>query len=327
MLVEDLEEPFTQQINSLPVNHPRIIEEALNVQVEDGLISAKGSKEAAKFDPYTAKDQDIPAGQQRKVRTGIRVKAPKGAYLRIASRSRLALKEIDAVAGVVNRDYTREISVILYNSSQSKFTIARQDRIVQLILEWIVHPEVHTVNQLKETNRGEGGFGSTGLNDNFRKLFDITVRAIRLANDLTAPVRIQVCETTVVEDEDELADKELVYMYEPGVSRITTTTLDEGLGKAIALLSIRKANNPAMELAQKANAETMPTEIPNYLKPYASIFEKKAAERFPDERSYDHAIELKADFVSKDCKVYQLTSEEDRKLTEFLGENLKKGYI
>ena len=93
-------------------------------------------------------------------------------------------------------------------------------------------------------------------------------------------------------------------MYEPGVSRITTTTLDEGLGKAIASLSIRKANNPAMELAQKANAEATTVEIPDYLKPYASVFEKKAAERFPEKRPYDHAIELKADFVLKDCKVY-----------------------
>ena len=82
-----------------------------------------------------------------------------------------------------------------------------------------------------------------------------------------------------------------------------------------------------MELAQKANAEAVPTEISDYLKPYVSVFEKKAAERFLDKRPYDHAIELKEDFVPKDCKVYQLTPEEDRKLTEFLDKNLKKGYI
>ena len=116
-------------------------------------------------------------------------------------------------------------------------------------------------------------------------------------------------------------------MYESGVSRIVTTTLDKGLGKAIASLSIRKANNPAMELVQKANMEISLTEISEYLKPYASVFEKKAAERFSDKQPYDHAIELKADFVPKDCKVYQLTPEEDKKLTEFLDENLKKGYI
>ena len=218
VLVEDDEEPFLQQINALPVDHPHVIEEALNIQVEDGQVPAKGSKEAAGFDLYTAEDMEIPAGQRRKVRTGIRAKAPKGTYLRIASRSGLALKGIDAMAGVVDRDYTGEISVILHNSGQSGFTIARQDRIAQLIPERIAYPEVHTVDQLRETERGAGGFGSTGLNNNFQKLLDVTVRAIRLANDPAAPVRIQVCETTAVEDENELTDEELVYMYEPGVS-------------------------------------------------------------------------------------------------------------
>ena len=63
VLIEDLEEPFTQQINALPANHPGIIEEALNIQVEDELTPAKGSKEAAGFDLYAAEDLDIPAGQ------------------------------------------------------------------------------------------------------------------------------------------------------------------------------------------------------------------------------------------------------------------------
>lgn len=71
-------------------------------------------------------------------------------------------------------------------------------------------------------------------------------------------------------------------MYKPGVSQIIITALDKGLGKAIALLSIRKVNNPAIEFIQKANAEATPPEIPDYLKQYASVFEKKAAEHFLD---------------------------------------------
>ena len=142
VLVEDLEELIAQQIYALPVNHPRIIEEALNIQVEDGLILVKGLKEAAEFDLYAAEDLELPAGQRRKVRTRIKARALKGTYLRIASRSELALKGIDVVAGVVDRDYTGEISVIL---------LARQDRIAQLISERIMHPEVHTVNHLGET--------------------------------------------------------------------------------------------------------------------------------------------------------------------------------
>ena len=102
VLIEDEEEPFTTQINTLSANHPHIIEEALHIQVEDGTAPAKGSKEAAGFDLYAAEDMDILAGQRRKVRTGIRAKAPQGTYLCIASRSGLALKGIDAMAGVVD---------------------------------------------------------------------------------------------------------------------------------------------------------------------------------------------------------------------------------
>ena len=151
ILVEDLEEPFAQQISALPINHPKIIEEALNVQIEDELVPAKGLKEAAGFDLYAAEDLDISAGQRRKVHTGIRAKAPKGTYFRITSRSGLALKGIDVVAGVIDRDYTGGISVILHNSTQSKFMVTRQDRIAQLIPERIMQPEVHTVDQLEET--------------------------------------------------------------------------------------------------------------------------------------------------------------------------------
>ena len=67
VLVEEEDEPFVQQINALPVGHPRIIEEALNVQVEDGQLSEKGSSKAAGFDLYTTEDMDIPAGQRRKI--------------------------------------------------------------------------------------------------------------------------------------------------------------------------------------------------------------------------------------------------------------------
>jgi hypothetical protein len=60
---------------------------------------------------------------------------------------------------------------------------------------------------------------------------------------------------------------------------------------------------------------------------YKSVFEKEASERFPESRPWDHAIDLKPDFIPKDCKVYPLTPVEQTKLDEFLEENLRKGYI
>jgi hypothetical protein len=67
--------------------------------------------------------------------------------------------------------------------------------------------------------------------------------------------------------------------------------------------------------------------LPKAYHEYKSVFEKEASERFPESRPWDHAIDLKPDFIPKDCKVYPLTLAEQMKLDEFLEENLQKGYI
>ena len=68
-------------------------------------------------------------------------------------------------------------------------------------------------------------------------------------------------------------------------------------------------------------------QYPAYCKPWAKVFEKKAAERFPNPRPYDHAIDLKPNFVPTDCPTYSLTIKEQEALKEFISENLRKGYI
>ena len=67
--------------------------------------------------------------------------------------------------------------------------------------------------------------------------------------------------------------------------------------------------------------------IPEERVDYKDVFDKKAADRFPESRSYDHAIDLEEDFVPKDCKVYPLSLSKQEKLDEFINENLEKGYI
>jgi hypothetical protein len=67
--------------------------------------------------------------------------------------------------------------------------------------------------------------------------------------------------------------------------------------------------------------------LPKAYHEYKSVFEKEASECFPESRPWDHAIDLKPDFILKDCKVYPLTPAEQTKLDEFLEENLRKGYI
>ncbi|ESK81521.1 hypothetical protein Moror_15671 [Moniliophthora roreri MCA 2997] len=67
--------------------------------------------------------------------------------------------------------------------------------------------------------------------------------------------------------------------------------------------------------------------IPSYLLGYHDRFEKGKAERFPPSRTYDHAIDLKADFVPRNCKLYLLSPAEQAEQDKFLEENLRKGYI
>lgn len=66
-------------------------------------------------------------------------------------------------AGVIDADYRGPLGVILFNHSDAEFSIKAGDRIAQLILECIVTPEVLELDDLDETVRGEGGFGSTGV--------------------------------------------------------------------------------------------------------------------------------------------------------------------
>lgn len=93
-------------------------------------------------------------------------------------------------------------------------------------------------------------------------------------------------------------------------------------------ISINKTTT-ATSLAQQKEVIAKPlTEmIPPHYHDFLPLFEKKASERFPISRPYDHAIDLKPDFVPHDCKVYQMSPKELAALDEFLAENLRKGYI
>lgn len=99
------------------------------------------------------------------VKTDIQIELPEGCYGRIAPRSGLAAKNfIDVGAGVVDEDYRGNLGVVLFNHSDVEFAIAKGDRIAQLICEKIFYPQLEEVKTLSETERGAGGFGSTGTN-------------------------------------------------------------------------------------------------------------------------------------------------------------------
>ncbi|KAL4979466.1 DUTPase Dut [Aspergillus desertorum] len=125
----------------------------------------RGSAFAAGYDLYAAKEIVIPAKGKGLVDTGLAVAVPEGTYGRVAPRSGLASKHfIDVGAGVIDADYRGEVKVLLFNFSDVDFTIKEGDRVAQLVLERIYTPEVAVVEELAESVRGAGGFGSTGTN-------------------------------------------------------------------------------------------------------------------------------------------------------------------
>ncbi|NXJ05407.1 DUT protein, partial [Odontophorus gujanensis] len=126
---------------------------------------SKGSARAAGYDLYSAYDCVIPPMEKAVVKTDIQVALPSGCYGRVAPRSGLAAKHfIDVGAGVIDEDYRGNVGVVLFNFGKETFEVKKGDRIAQLICERIFYPELEEVQALDDTERGEGGFGSTGKN-------------------------------------------------------------------------------------------------------------------------------------------------------------------
>ena len=129
-------------------------------------LPKRGTEGAAGYDLSAAHDCVIPAKGKGVVKTGLTMTFPSGMYARIAPRSGLAVKKfIDVGAGVVDQDYRGEVGVVLFNHADDDFQVKQGDRIAQLILEKIATPEVQEVQELGDTKRGAGGFGSTGVHD------------------------------------------------------------------------------------------------------------------------------------------------------------------
>lgn len=132
-------------------------------------VPTYGSDYAAGLDLYSSVDLLIPSNTRKLVSTGISIAwngdDAKNYYLRIAPRSGLSVKNnIDIGAGVVDYDYRGELFVCFINNGNSDYSINKGDRIAQAILEKINRFDIiQEVNNLESTNRGEGGFGSTGI--------------------------------------------------------------------------------------------------------------------------------------------------------------------
>eukprot|EP00613_Pedinella_sp_CCMP2098_P060361 CAMPEP_0171985726 /NCGR_PEP_ID=MMETSP0993-20121228/274506_1 /TAXON_ID=483369 /ORGANISM="non described non described, Strain CCMP2098" /LENGTH=374 /DNA_ID=CAMNT_0012638613 /DNA_START=20 /DNA_END=1145 /DNA_ORIENTATION=+ len=132
------------------------------------VLPVRGSIHSAGFDVASAYGCVVPAHGKAMVKTDIAVATPLDCYARIAPRSGLAYKNhLDVGAGVVDADYRGNVGVILFNHADKDFSVSPGDRVAQLILQKIdVGATVCEVEELPDTARGGGGFGSTGVSGN-----------------------------------------------------------------------------------------------------------------------------------------------------------------
>jgi dUTP pyrophosphatase len=129
-------------------------------------LPGQASDDAAGFDIPAAEELTIQPGSVAAIPTGFALAIPSGYEGQVRPRSGLALKHAVTVLnapGTIDADYRGEVKVILINHGREPFRVARGDRIAQLVIAPVTRAHFEQVNALEETQRGTGGFGSTGI--------------------------------------------------------------------------------------------------------------------------------------------------------------------
>lgn len=128
--------------------------------LEGGFMPLRGSVGSAGLDLKATQDYQL-VNCLQKIPIKIKLAIPKDHYGHICCRSSLAKKGCSIEAGIIDQDYRGEIQVML--RVREPLTIKKGDKIAQLIIKPYYHTELVKVDELDQTSRGDGGFGSTGI--------------------------------------------------------------------------------------------------------------------------------------------------------------------
>jgi dUTP pyrophosphatase len=131
---------------------------------EQAVIPFYATKGAAGFDLAAAEEVMLHPGQTRLVSTGLGFAVPEGFELQVRPRSGLSLRTgLRVILGTVDSDYRGIVHVIVQNSGTDSHRIAIGERIAQGIVAPVIQAQLREASELAVTERGAGGFGSTGL--------------------------------------------------------------------------------------------------------------------------------------------------------------------
>ncbi len=116
------------------------------------------------YDLFSSEETNIERGEVKAVSTGLRMKIPEGIEAQVRPRSGLSLSGLTVLnsPGTIDSGYRGEVKVILANLLGETISIKRGDRIAQMVFARVEHPKI-SLGKLDNTDRGEGGFGSTGV--------------------------------------------------------------------------------------------------------------------------------------------------------------------
>jgi len=135
----------------------------------EGVLLPKYMSHAASgMDLYAAVDGEVvlKPGERKLIPTGFKMALPEGYEAQVRPRSGLAIKNGISVLntpGTIDEDYRGEVGVILVNHGQEDFTVKRNDRIAQMVINKVEQADIEEVKSLTETHRSSGGFGHTGV--------------------------------------------------------------------------------------------------------------------------------------------------------------------
>ena len=167
----------------------------------DATMPQRATTDAAGLDMYSSQPITIAPNTQQLIQTGIAMEIPKGQYGQLQIRSSLAFKHsIELKAGLIDSDYRGEIKILLYNNGPNDFSIQKGDRIAQMVINVCPQFELENSDELEDTERGIGGFGSTGKSDELED----TKRSnseFESANKSTTPATISVLDANKYQDD------------------------------------------------------------------------------------------------------------------------------
>lgn len=136
----------------------------MKIKLDEGAYKPTRAHEIdAGLDLYARENQIVPAKESAIFDTGVHIEIPVGYVGMIKSKSGLNVKHGLSSEGVIDAGYTGSIVVKLYNHSGYDYTVQAGNKISQIVIMPIITPELEEVDELDETERGNNGFGSTGI--------------------------------------------------------------------------------------------------------------------------------------------------------------------